>query len=156
MGEFAVMDNCLTLCTKNLRHSNLSLLYYPHMTNECMVDRKTTYYWKHLTMINRIEKMKRRILLTIDLRIEFLKTLSSKGTLKRCYGLGVKFYTLTRLIFVDYEFLSNHTCNEYAPLMLIFGQFLYHVYQNKYKGQKLLGEYQRKQGKSNLNRIFSK
>ena len=109
-----------------------------------------------LLFLNGVNSMKGKISRSIEVKDQFLEELRMKGDLSRLQSLTYKFYLMKKRIVADYKALSEIAMKRYAPLILIYGNYVLNICQNRKVGYKLLTNFWKKMHFTNLNRLFSK
>ena len=108
----------------------------------------------HLLFLDDLEVMKDKIRSCVDVKDRFMASLKDKASLRRIFLMSYAFYELRYTIHSQFENLNLSCRRKYGPLVLVYGNFVAHVCQNRKYGFKLLTEYTKKQGMVNLNKLF--
>ena len=110
----------------------------------------------HILFLDGIESMKRKMRSCIKLKDKFLKMLNEKTVLDHIYKITFEFYHLKCQIQEKFKEMEIECGRKYGPLYLVYGNFVFHICQNKRAGIELLREYaKKKKMKINLNNLFT-
>lgn len=154
--EYSLFFRILEYNKKNLKFGMLGLFHQVELFNECSEIGSDLDIIRHSKFINSFVKFKNLILENLKTQRDFLTGLHERGNLNEAYLVSVTYYSRIRKIERLYMLLSNQVDQEYAPLLLLYGTFLFYIYQNKSKSRKILYEFRSKKECFNLNKYFAK
>lgn len=141
---------------KNMDKGSLSLVALRKQLGDYNKKSSQMRILDHVLFLNQHEDIKEDVIKAMDLKVDFLKTLSYSGDLVRCYEISRNFYMLRKKIISGFEVLNDKAGKRYSPLLFTYGYFMLNCGQDRVKASKLLKEFNKTMiNANNLHKVFS-
>lgn len=141
INQARVIDLICESCRDNVRYAELGMSKLIRSKDLITKERNKVDSIEYFEFLDEFQMFKNDISECLDLRVNYLNEILSTGKLIKAHSISEKFSKLCFKINKKYRVLKEKSPVLYSPLMLVYGEFLFFIFQNISQGRKTLIEY---------------
>lgn len=139
-----ILDIFNRLVNVNILKGELGMTKLVRDSNLITKEKNMVDCFLYLEFLAKFQIMKKEVAECLDLRNKFLSEVLLSGNLRKAHANNIKFIGLCFSIINIYQLIKEKTSSLYSPLLLVYGEFQFFIFQNIATGRKIINEFKLK------------